>query len=127
MNIPDNVKYTKDHEWISVEKDNVAVVGITDYAQGELGDIVFVEIETKGENLGKSDVFGTIEAVKTVSDLFMPASGEVIAINEELGDSPELINSDPFGKGWLIKVRLSDVSELNGLLDASQYKDLINS
>ena len=127
MNIPDNVKYTKDHEWIRVEKDNVAVVGITDYAQGELGDIVFVEIETKGENLGKSDVFGTIEAVKTVSDLFMPASGEVIAINEELGDSPELINSDPFGKGWLIKVRLSDVSELNGLLDASQYKDLINS
>ncbi len=127
MNIPDNVKYTKDHEWIRVEKDDVAVIGITDYAQGELGDIVFVEIETEGENLSKGDVFGTIEAVKTVSDLFMPASGEVIAVNDGLGDSPELINSDPFGKGWLIKVRLSDVSELNGLLDAAQYKDLINS
>lgn len=127
MNIPENVKYTKDHEWIKIENGNNAVVGITDYAQGELGDIVFVEIETQGEKLKKGEVFGTIEAVKTVSDLFMPASGEVIAINESLNDSPELINSDPFGKGWLIKVQLSDISELNSLLDAAQYQELINS
>ena len=127
MNIPENVKYTKDHEWIKIENGNNAVVGITDYAQGELGDIVFVEIEAHGEKLKKGEVFGTIEAVKTVSDLFMPASGEVIAINESLNDSPELINSDPFGKGWLIKVQLSDISELNSLLDAAQYQELINS
>ncbi len=127
MNIPDNVKYTKDHEWIRIENGSNAVVGITDYAQGELGDIVFVEIETQGEQLDKGEVFGTIEAVKTVSDLFMPASGEITAINEELNDSPELINSDPFGKGWLIKVQLTDVSELDALLDAAQYEELINS
>jgi len=127
MNIPDNVKYTKDHEWIRIENSSNAVVGITDYAQGELGDIVFVEIETQGEQLDKGEVFGTIEAVKTVSDLFMPASGEITAINEELNDSPELINSDPFGKGWLIKVQLTDVSELDALLDAAQYEELINS
>ena len=127
MNIPENVKYTKDHEWIKMEDGNNAVVGITDYAQGELGDIVFVEVETQGEQLDKGEVFGTIEAVKTVSDLFMPASGEVVAVNEALNDSPELINSDPFGKGWLIKVQLSDIAELDSLLDATQYQELVNS
>ncbi len=127
MNIPENLKYTKDHEWIRIDNGDNTTVGITDYAQGELGDIVFVEIETQGEQLKKGEVFGTIEAVKTVSDLFMPASGEIVAINEELTDSPELINSDPFGKGWLIKIKLTDASELNSLLDASQYKDLISS
>jgi len=127
MNIPGNLKYTKDHEWIRIENDNTALVGITDYAQGELGDIVFVEIETQGEHLNKGDVFGTIEAVKTVSDLFMPASGEVIAVNGDINDSPELINSDPFGKGWLIKIKLDSANELSTLLDASQYSDLINS
>ena len=127
MNIPENVKYSKDHEWIKIEDGNNAIVGITDYAQGELGDIVFVEVETQGEQLDKGEVFGTIEAVKTVSDLFMPASGEVIAVNEALNDSPELINSDPFGKGWLIKIQLSDIAELDSLLDATQYQELINS
>jgi len=127
MNIPENVKYTKDHEWIRIESNNKAVVGITDYAQGELGDIVFVEIETQGEHLKKGDVFGTIEAVKTVSDLFMPASGEVIAVNNDINDSPELINSDPFGKGWLIQVKLDDVKELDTLLNASQYNNLVSA
>lgn len=126
MNIPDNLKYTKEHEWIKVEG-NSALVGITDYAQGELGDIVFVEIETEGEKLDQGDVFGTIEAVKTVSDLFMPVSGEVTEINSSLEDSPELINTDPFGAGWLIKVNADDLSQLEGLLDANQYKDLIDS
>jgi glycine cleavage system H protein len=127
MNIPDSVKYTQDHEWIRTESDNMAVVGITDYAQGELGDIVFVEIETQGEHLKQGEVFGTIEAVKTVSDLFMPVSGEVIAFNNEINDSPELVNSDPFGKGWLIRVKMDDIQELSTLLDASQYKNLIKS
>lgn len=128
MNIPGNVKYTKDHEWIRLEESgDTAIVGITDYAQGELGDIVFVEIETIGEILKKGDVFGTIEAVKTVSDLFMPASGEVIAINEKLNDTPEMINNDPFNAGWLIKVKLTDTSELNSLLSADQYQELISA
>lgn len=126
MNIPDNVKYTKDHEWIKIE-DGDAVVGITDYAQGELGDIVFVEIETEGEHLDQGEVFGTIEAVKTVSDLFMPVAGEVTEVNSALEDSPDLINEDPFGKGWLIKVKLDDPSQIENLLDASQYGDLINT
>lgn len=126
MNIPDNLKYTKEHEWIKVDG-NSALIGITDYAQGELGDIVFVEIETKGENLKQGEVFGTIEAVKTVSDLFMPVSGEVTEINSSLEDSPELINTDPFGDGWLIKINVNDLSELEVLLDASQYGDLIGS
>lgn len=126
MNIPENLKYTKDHEWIKVEGDT-ALVGITDYAQGELGDIVFIEIETVDENLKKGEVFGTIEAVKTVSDLYMPASGKVLEFNENLNDSPDLVNKDPFGKGWLIKLKLDDASELNSLLDAAQYKSLINS
>jgi glycine cleavage system H protein len=124
MNIPDNIKYTKDHEWIKVEA-NHALVGITDYAQGELGDIVFIEIETLGEHINQGEVFGTIEAVKTVSDLFMPVSGEVIEVNKALNDTPELINNDPFNDGWLIKVKPDDLSQLNTLLDATQYKELI--
>jgi glycine cleavage system H protein len=125
MKIPDNVKYTKDHEWILVQGET-ALVGITDFAQGELGDIVFVEIETLGEQIGQGEVFGTIEAVKTVSDLFMPASGKVIEVNEQLNDAPDLVNNDPFGKGWLIKVKLSDPTQLNNLLDAQAYKELIH-
>jgi len=126
MNIPENLKYTKDHEWIRVENNN-GLIGISDYAQVELGDIVFVEIETKGEKLKKGDVFGTIEAVKTVSDLFMPVSGEVIEVNEEINDAPEHINKDPYNKGWLIKIKLDDPSELGSLLDSAQYSKLINS
>ena len=125
MNIPDNLKYTKDHEWIKIDGD-FALVGITDFAQGELGDIVFIEIETVGEHVVKGDVFGTIEAVKTVSDLFMPASGKVVQINENLNNSPELVNKDPFGDGWLIKVKLDDIKQLDELLNASEYKSLIN-
>jgi len=126
MNIPENLKYTKDHEWIKVDGDT-ATVGITDYAQGELGDIVFVEIETEGENLEKEEVFGTVEAVKTVSDIFMPISGEVVEVNPKLEDSPEIVNKDPYGEGWLIKVKLSDSSEVDDLLDASKYKEIIEA
>ena len=126
MNIPENLKYTKDHEWIKVDGD-IATVGITDYAQNELGDIVFVEIETEGENLDKEEVFGTVEAVKTVSDIFMPISGEVAEVNSKLEDSPEIVNKDPYGEGWLIKVKIGDQSELNNLLDADKYKELIES
>jgi glycine cleavage system H protein len=126
MSIPDNLKYTNEHEWIKVDG-NSALIGITEYAQGELGDIVFVEIETVGEKLDKGDVFGTIEAVKTVSDLFMPVSGEVTEVNSSLEESPDLINSDPFGEGWLIKINIDDLSQLEGLLDAVQYSDLIGS
>lgn len=121
MNIPSNLKYTKDHEWIRVEGD-VAYVGITDFAQGELGDIVFLEIETVGETLGKEEVFGTVEAVKTVSDLFMPVSAEILEMNPELESAPELVNKDPYGKGWLIKVAVKDASQLNSLLSADEYK-----
>lgn len=123
MNIPENLKYTKDHEWIKVDGDE-AYVGITDYAQNELGDVVFVEIETEGESLDKEEVFGTVEAVKTVSDIFMPISGEVMEVNSKLEDSPEIVNKDPYGEGWLIKVKISDKSELDDLLDASKYKEL---
>jgi glycine cleavage system H protein len=124
MNIPDNLKYTKDHEWIKVNGDE-ALVGVTDYAQNELGDIVFIEVETVGETLDKEETFGTIEAVKTVSDMFMPVSGEVLEFNENLEQNPEIVNSDPYGKGWIIKIKMSDLSELDGLLDASAYKELI--
>ncbi len=124
MNIPDNLKYTKDHEWIKVNGDE-ALVGVTDYAQNELGDIVFIEVETVGETLDKEETFGTIEAVKTVSDMFMPVSGEVLEFNEDLEQNPEIVNSDPYGKGWIIKIKMSDLSELDGLLDASAYKELI--
>ena len=124
MKVPDNLKYTKDHEWLRVES-NHAFVGITDFAQGELGDIVFVEIETEGETLKKEEVFGTIEAVKTVSDLFMPVGGEVLEINPALEDSPDLVNKDPYGEGWMVKVKISDPSEIAGLLSPDDYKELI--
>jgi len=124
MNIPEGLKYTKDHEWVKVEGD-VAIIGITDFAQGELGDIVYVEVETVGETLAAEDTFGTVEAVKTVSDLFMPISGEVIEFNEGLEGEPEKVNSDPYGDGWMIKVRMSDASELDNLLDAAAYKNLV--
>ena len=124
MNIPAELKYTKDHEWIRVEGDE-ATIGITDFAQGELGDIVYVEIETEGESLGGEEVFGTVEAVKTVSDLFMPLSGEVVAVNEDLEGAPEKVNEDPYGDGWMIKVKLSDAGEVDALLSADQYKELV--
>lgn len=124
MNVPVNLKYTKDHEWLRVEGDH-AVVGITDFAQGELGDIVFIEIETEGETLNKEEVFGTIEAVKTVSDLFMPVGGEILELNTALDDSPDLVNKDPFGGGWMIKVKVSDPSEIDDLLSPDDYKELI--
>jgi glycine cleavage system H protein len=126
MNIPENLKYTKDHEWIKIDGEE-AYIGITDYAQNELGDIVFVEIETEGEKLNKEEVFGTVEAVKTVSDIFMPISGEVLEVNSKLEDSPEIVNKDPYGEGWLIKIKISDQSELDDLLDASKYKELIQA
>lgn len=124
MNLPENLFYTKDHEWLRVEGDT-AYVGITDFAQGELGDIVFVEINTLGETLKKEDVLGTIEAVKTVSDVFMPVSGEVLEVNPELEQSPELVNKDPYGKGWMVKIRLTDPSEIGTLLTAEKYRELL--
>ena len=124
MNFPADLKYTKDHEWIRVDGD-VAYVGITDYAQGELGEIVFVDITTEGEVVAKEGVFGTIEAVKTVSDLFMPVSGEVIEANAELDDKPELVNEDVYGNGWLIKISVSDPSELDELMSAAEYEQMI--
>ena len=123
MNIPENLKFTKDHEWIRVEG-NEAYVGITEYAQGELGDVVFVEIETEDEELDKEEVFGTIEAVKTVSDMFMPVSGKVLEVNEKLEDTPEIVNKDPYGEGWLIKISLKNEAEIDELLDADAYKKL---
>lgn len=124
MNFPANLKYTKDHEWIRVEGD-VAYVGITDYAQGELGEIVYVDITTEGENVAKEEVFGTIEAVKTVSDLFMPIGGEVLEVNAELEDAPELVNEDAYGKGWLIKISIADTADLDELLSAEEYQKII--
>ena len=124
MNIPENLKYTKDHEWIKVEGD-IATVGITDFAQSELGDIVYVEIETEGDTLEREDVFGTVEAVKTVSDLFMQLSGEVLEFNSKLEDEPESVNSDPYEEGWMIKLKISDESQLAELLDAAAYQELI--
>ncbi|MFP4047004.1 MAG: glycine cleavage system protein GcvH [Bacteroidales bacterium] len=126
MNIPENLKYTKDHEWVKVEGNEV-LIGITDYAQNELGDIVFIEIETEGETLEKEEVFGTVEAVKTVSDIYMPVSGEVTEVNPKLEDSPEIVNKDPYGEGWLIKVKINNQSELDDLLSADKYKELIES
>lgn len=126
MNIPENLKYTNEHEWIRVEGD-VAYVGITDYAQSELGEIVFVEIETEGENIAAGNTFGSVEAVKTVSDLFMPVSGEVLEVNPALEAQPELVNSDPYGEGWMIKVAVADVAELDNLLDAAAYAALIGA
>jgi glycine cleavage system H protein len=126
MNIPANLKYTKEHEWISIDGD-VATVGITDFAQGELGDIVYVEIETEGESLDAEEVFGTVEAVKTVSDLFMPLSGEITEFNEGLEADPEVVNRDPYVDGWMVKIKISDSSQVEGLLSADAYKELIGS
>lgn len=126
MKIPAELKYTEDHEWIRVEGDS-AIVGITDFAQGELGDVVFVEIETEGEELDKGETFGTVEAVKTVSDLFMPVDGVVSEVNEALADEPELVNKDPYGKGWMIKIKISDQSKLENLLSAEDYKRMIEA
>ena len=124
MNIPSELKYTKDHEWVSIEGD-VATVGITDFAQGELGDIVYVEVETLEETLEAEEIFGTVEAVKTVSDLFLPLSGEIIEFNESLEDEPEKVNSDPYGDGWMIKIKCSDLTQVDTLLSADDYKALI--
>ncbi len=124
MSIPTNLKYTKDHEWVSIDGD-IATIGITDFAQGELGDIVYVEIETEGETLNAEEVFGSVEAVKTVSDLFLPLTGEIIEFNSELDANPEFVNSDPYGKGWMIKVKIQDASEASNLLDAAAYEALI--
>ncbi|WP_411894294.1 glycine cleavage system protein GcvH [Winogradskyella sp. A2] len=125
MNIPSELKYTKDHEWIKIEGD-VATVGITDFAQGELGDIVYVEVDTLDESLDAEEVFGTVEAVKTVSDLFLPLSGEIIEFNEGLEDEPEKVNTDPYGDGWMIKLKISDDSQIESLLSADDYKELIS-
>jgi len=126
MNVPDNCKYTDKHEWIRIEGDE-AYIGITDYAQGELGDIVYIEIETEGEKLALDEAFGTIEAVKTVSDLFMPVSGEVFEFNSKLEDEAELVNTDPFGEGWMIRVSIDNPEELDALLSPEQYKELISA
>lgn len=126
MNIPANLRYTKDHEWVSLEGDT-ATVGITDFAQKELGDIVYVEVETLDQTLEKDEVFGTVEAVKTVSDLFLPLAGEVVEFNEELERTPELVNSDPYGKGWMIKVRIADTAAFDELMSSEDYKNLIGA
>lgn len=125
MHIPQELKYTQDHEWVRIEGDEVTV-GITDFAQGELGDIVYVEVETVGETLAKEDVFGTVEAVKTVSDLFVPLSGEILTFNEALEATPELVNDDPYGEGWIVKIKLSDVSEIENLLSDEGYQAVIS-
>ena len=124
MNVPADLKYTKDHEWIRIEGE-VATIGVTDFAQGELGDIVYVEVETEGEDLAQEEVFGTVEAVKTVSDLFMPVSGEVIEFNADLESAPEAVNNDAYGSGWMIKVQMSDMSQVDSLLSADQYKEIL--
>ena len=126
MNVPANLKYTKDHEWIKVEGSN-AVIGVTDFAQGQLGDVVFIEIETQGETLAKEEVFGTIEAVKTVSDMFMPVAGEILEVNPKLTDSPDAVNKDPYGDGWMVKIKITEPAQLNELLTPEQYKELINA
>ena len=125
MKFPNDIKYTQDHEWLRIDDDH-AYIGITEFAQGELGDIVFVDVDTEGESLEKEEVFGSIEAVKTVSDLFMPISGIVVSFNQQLEDKPELINSDPYGDGWIIKIKFSDSLELNSLLDSNAYKELVS-
>ncbi|NDB34722.1 MAG: glycine cleavage system protein GcvH [Flavobacteriia bacterium] len=124
MSIPTNLKYTKEHEWVLIEGDT-ATIGITDFAQGELGDIVYVEIDTVGETLSKDEVFGSVEAVKTVSDLFMPVSGEILEFNDALEGNPEAVNQDPYGDGWMIRVKISDLAEVEGLLDADAYQQLV--
>lgn len=126
MNVPSNLKYTKDHEWVSIDGD-VATVGVTDFAQGELGDIVYVEVETLDETLDKDEVFGTVEAVKTVSDLFLPLSGEIIEFNDSLESEPEKVNSDPYGEGWMVKIKISNPDEIADLLDDAAYKEIIGA
>ncbi|NGX83335.1 glycine cleavage system protein GcvH [Aequorivita sp. KMM 9714] len=126
MNLPSELKYTKDHEWVKIEGD-VAIIGVTDFAQSELGDIVYVDIETVGDTLDKDEIFGSVEAVKTVSDLFLPLSGEIIEFNENLESEPEKVNTDPYGEGWMIKVKFSDASEIEKLLDADAYKEVIGA
>ena len=126
MNIPEKLKYTEEHEWVKIE-DNIAVVGITDFAQGELGDIVYLEIDTLDRQIDSNEVFGTVEAVKTVSDLFMPVSGKVIEVNPSLEDKPEIVNEDPYGEGWIIKILITDESQIDSLLGPSDYKNLIDS
>lgn len=126
MNIPEELKYTEEHEWVKIE-DNIATVGITDFAQGELGDIVYLEIDTLDSEIDTNEVFGTVEAVKTVSDLFMPLGGKVIETNPELEDKPELVNEDPYGEGWIIKIDISDISEISSLLSYQDYKNLVDS
>lgn len=126
MNIPSNLKYTKDHEWVKIEG-NTATVGITDFAQSELGDIVYVDVDTLDDTVEEGEVFGSVEAVKTVSDLFMPLSGEIVAFNEALEDEPELVNTDPYEKGWMIKINLTDNSQIEDLIDAEAYKNLIKA
>ena len=126
MNIPKELKYTEEHEWVKIE-DNIAIVGITDFAQGELGDIVYLEIDTLDSEIAANEVFGTVEAVKTVSDLFMPIGGKIIETNPELEDKPELVNEDPYGQGWIIKIDISDISETSSLLSCQDYKNLVES
>jgi glycine cleavage system H protein len=124
MNFPENLMYTKDHEWILVDGDT-ATIGITDFAQGELGDIVFVDIQSQGETIGQNEVFGTVEAVKTVSDLYMPVSGEILEVNASLENTPEHVNSDPYGNGWMVKVRITDASQIAGLMSAADYAAMV--
>ena len=124
MNIPQELKYTKDHEWVKIDG-NVATIGVTDFAQGELGDIVYVEVETVGETMEREEVFGTVEAVKTVSDLFLPLAGEILEFNESLEDAPEKVNTDPYGDGWMVKLQISDEAEIAGLMSPEEYKELI--
>ena len=126
MNLPSELKYTKDHEWVKIEGD-VAIIGVTDFAQSELGDIVYVDIETVGDKLDKDEIFGSVEAVKTVSDLFLPLSGEIVEFNESLESEPEKVNTDPYGEGWMIKMKFSDASEIENLLDADAYKEVIGA
>jgi glycine cleavage system H protein len=126
MKIPDNLKYTKDHEWLRVEGE-FGFVGVTDFAQGELGDIVFIEVETIGESINKEESFGTIEAVKTVSDMFMPVTGEVLEFNAALEANPELINKDPYGEGWIVKIKIANAAEIDELIDAAKYKELVGA
>jgi glycine cleavage system H protein len=125
MNFPENLRYTKDHEWLKLEGENVAIIGITDFAQRELGDIVYVDINTVGKSLNAEEVFGTVEAVKTVSDLFLPLAGTIMEVNSSLNDKPESVNNDPYGEGWMVKVTLNNPSEINGLMDAAAYSALV--
>ncbi|MCF6347380.1 MAG: glycine cleavage system protein GcvH [Flavobacteriaceae bacterium] len=126
MNVPSELKYTKDHEWVKIEGD-IATIGVTDFAQSELGDIVYVDVETLDETVDRDEVFGSVEAVKTVSDLFMPLTGEVIEFNDDLESNPEKVNTDPYGEGWMIKIKISDTSEIDNLLDADAYKEIVGA